>query len=215
MADLVNPKALFESAADAHNADILVYFGDIRRPEDDWLYKQCRTRRKRRNVILFLTTRGGDPHVAYRIARCLQMAYKTEAPEQGGVPRAGQQGPQHGTFSVLVNSRCKSAGTILALGANKIWMSENAEFGPIDVQLRKPDEVDKRTSSLTPMAAISALQNYALGMFKAHFSRLRFDDDLLFSTRMAGELATTLATGLLGAVFAQIDPMRMRRWSGR
>ena len=47
-----------------------------------------------------------------------------------------------------VDTVCKSAGTILALGADVIIMSQYAELGPIDVQLQKEDEVGESTSGL-------------------------------------------------------------------
>lgn len=197
-----------ENVAKAYDADILAYFGDVQPPEDDWLYREVQRRRRRKNVILALTTRGGDPHVGYRIARCLQMAYRTTERKVG--PAAPKSPPvERGTFTVLVVSRCKSAGTIMALGANQIWMTPGAQFGPIDVQLRKPDEVGERTSGLTPIQAMSVLENQSLSMFKRHFSQLRFDQGLLFSTKMAADIATTATVGLLAPVFSQIDPIRL------
>jgi hypothetical protein len=194
------------AVAEAHDADILGYFGDISATEDDWLYRVLATRRRRKNVILILTTRGGDPHVAYRIARCLQTTYKTVTRKTGSPPKETKA---EGKFTVLNVSRCKSAGTIIALGANEIWMTPSAQFGPIDVQIRKPDEVGERTSGLTPMQAMSVLENQSLGMFKRHFAQLRFSEDLLFSTKMAADIATHATIGLLGPIFSQIDPMRL------
>lgn len=46
-------------------------------------------------------------------------------------------------------------------------------------------------------------------MFKRHFAQLRFSSDLLFSTKMAAELATSITVGLLTPLFAQIDPIRL------
>lgn len=39
-------------------------------------------------------------------------------------------------FEVLVPRMAKSAATIVCFGANKIWMGETSELGPIDPQLR-------------------------------------------------------------------------------
>lgn len=197
--------ATIAAVADAYDADILGYFGDIQRPEDDWLYGQCNRRRRRKNVILVVTTRGGDPHVAYRIARCLQQTYKTRKRQTG----LGAAKEAEGKFILLVLSKCKSAGTIMALGATEIWMAPSAEFGPIDVQLRKPDEVGERTSGLTPIHAMQSLENFSLRMFKRHFTQLRFDSDLVFSTKMAADIATATSVGLLAPIFNQIDPIRL------
>lgn len=194
--------------ADKFDADILGYFGDIQRPEDDWLYDSARKRRRRKNVILVLTTRGGDPHVAYRISRGLQDLYNTR-PVKNGPTTAKKKAAEQGCFTVMIVSKCKSAGTIISLGSSKVWMTPNAELGPIDVQLRKPDEVGERTSGLTPMQAMSVLENQSLSMFKRHFQQLRFDSELVFSTKMAAEIATTATVGLLSPIFSQIDPIRL------
>jgi hypothetical protein len=200
-------KAAITALADKYDTDILGYFGDIQRPEDDWLYTSLGKRRKRKNVLLVLTTRGGDPHVAYRISRALQDLYNTR-PAASPTPGKKKVAAQ-GKFTVMVLSKCKSAGTIIALGASNVWMSKSAELGPIDVQLRKPDEVGERTSGLTPMQAMSVLENQSLSMFKRHFQQLRFDSELVFSTKMAAEIATTATVGLLSPIFSQIDPMRL------
>ena len=125
------------------DSDVVAYIGDISRPYDDHLIRECRTRRLRRNVLLILATFGGDAHAAYRIARGFQHFYKT-------VQGPNNQ-PMDNRFTVFLPGVCKSAGTILTLGADAVIMSDMAELGPIDVQLRKPDEVGERTSGLTPI----------------------------------------------------------------
>jgi len=198
-------REVVQAVAKKYEADIVAYYGDIARPEDDYLIRQCRKRRRRKNIILLLATRGGDPSAAYRIARCFQRAYRTlEQRKEGRVVS-----PKVGDFLVLVTSVCKSAGTLLALGADKIFMSEHAELGPIDIQVRKPEEVGERTSGLTPIQALQFLENQSLTLFRRHFAALRFSDDLTFSTKMAAELATNITVGLLTPIYQQIDPIRL------
>ena len=62
-----------------------------------------------RNSFLMLTTNGGDPNDAYRIARLLQRVSKT--------------------FYLCVPRICKSAGTLIALGAHQIQMTMISELG--------------------------------------------------------------------------------------
>jgi ClpP class serine protease len=40
-----------------------------------------------------------------------------------------------------VSGYCKSAGTLIALGANELAFGEHGELGPLDVQIAKRDEV--------------------------------------------------------------------------
>ena len=192
---------LVQQYSDREDTDIIAYIGDISRPYDDHLIRECRTRELRRNVLLILATFGGDAHAAYRIARCLQRFYQTT----GG--RTNQ--PTNNKFSVFLPSVCKSAGTILTLGADAVIMSDMAEMGPIDVQLRKPDEVGERTSGLTPIQALESLERQSKALFREHFEQLRFDQDLAFSTKMAADIATSLTVGLMSPMYGQIDSMRL------
>jgi ClpP class serine protease len=100
--------------------------------------------------LLFMATHGGDPSAAYRIARAIQHAYKTRE----------QDPTKRGQFSIAVDTVCKSAGTLICLGATQLFMTDDAELGPIDVQLRKPEEIGERTSGLTPVQAMDTLPRH-------------------------------------------------------
>ncbi len=76
------------------------------------------------DIDFLLNTSGGDVGAADKIARILRR-------------RVGSDG----VFRVLVPDYAKSAGTLLALGADTIVMSDSSELGPIDPQIitRHPD----------------------------------------------------------------------------
>lgn len=95
------------------------------------------------------------------------------------------------------------------MSADELIMTGNAELGPLDIQLRKPDEVGERTSGLTPMQAITYLQTHSQLLFKEHFKMLRFDTDLNFPTKLSAKVATNVTKGLLAPIYEQIDPMRL------
>lgn len=63
-------------------------------------------------ISLILYTLGGDPHAARSIANLIA-TYCDE-------------------FEVIVPSKCRSAGTLLCLGADSIVMTRQATLGPID-----------------------------------------------------------------------------------
>lgn len=187
--------------ADEHDTDIVVYLGEISRGPDDDIIDKCRERKLRKNITLFLSTIGGDPNAAYRIAKCFQKAYKTR--------KKSLYDTNESNFKIVIDGMCKSAGTLLCLGADELIMSGNAELGPIDVQLLKQDEVGERTSGLTPIQAVKFLESETEMMFKRNFYSLRFAEDVNFSTKMAAQIATDLTTGLLSPIFNQIDPIRL------
>jgi hypothetical protein len=71
------------------------------------MIRTCHEAKRRPNLILLLVTEGGDPDAAYRISR-------------------------YEKFSCLVSGYCKSAGTLLLLGANQLIFSEHGEIGPLE-----------------------------------------------------------------------------------
>ena len=112
-----------------------------------------------------------------------------------------------GEFLIYVHNFCKSAGTLLALGANRLIMSQFAELGPIDVQLRKENEVGDWTSGLTAIQGLGTLRTEAAALFAQQFREMRAGQE--FSTKMATDIAAKTVEGLLSPIYSQIDPMRL------
>jgi len=83
---------------------------------------------RRGNVYLILSTHGGIGDSGFRIARTLRERYKR--------------------FYLFVPSVCKSAGTLIALGADELILSDEGELGPLDAQVRKLDEIGELGSGL-------------------------------------------------------------------
>lgn len=202
MMDLTAIQKQIDFVSENMDADVIIYSGNIKWPYDDYLIDECRKKRSRRNVLLILTTSGGQPDAAYRIARCLQQAYRTVIEESSG------RDAKIGNFIVYVSGVCKSAGTLICLAADKLIMSGNGELGPLDTQLREKHEVGERTSGLTPIHAVDFLTKRASTMFESFFNSLRFSGSK-FSTKIATDVAAQMTTGLLAPLAGQIDPIRL------
>ena len=136
-----------------------------------------------------LTTCGGSGDSAYRIARCLQRSYRD------------------GEFILFVDSLCKSAGTLIALGSDQIIMSDGSELGPLDVQVSKHGEVGEYSSGLTASQTFNTLRVATYSLFDEHFKKLRYT--LRFPTKLAAETAARIVTGLFRPIYGQIDPIRL------
>lgn len=180
-----------KSMAGLKDADIALYCGPLRPPHDERFINIVKENACHPNLLLLITTYGGSAHVAYRIARCLQRQYAK------------------GKIEIHVDRECTSAGTLLAFCATSLIMSDEAQLGPIDVQLRKPDEVGERSSGLTPMQALNALQSASYDLFKNSFLRLRYDDEMGMATKMASQISSEVTVGMFRAIYEQIDPMRL------
>ncbi|WP_413923914.1 SDH family Clp fold serine proteinase [Candidatus Accumulibacter phosphatis] len=173
--------------ADQHQADVFLYLGSIDRHGYEAISRLCREEKTRAKVLLVLSTFGGDAHAGYRIARALTHHY--------------------GGYSLLVPGLCKSAGTLICLGAGELIMADQAELGPLDVQVRKSDELFDMGSGLDTLQALNYLQDQAMHAFRNYMVDLTVGGGI--STRMAAEIASKLVTGLFGPVYGQIDPIRV------
>lgn len=202
MGDFTNQvNVVIDSLRDEHAADFLIYAGEISRRGADFVNHQLE-QRQGDNLILLLCTIGGDSHAAFKIARSCQAAYET-------IPKQHYKSKTDPTITVYVPTICKSAGTIIALGADHLMMSSSSELGPIDTQLRKPEEVGELTSTLTPLQTMQSLQRQTAEIFVETFSTLRFDEKVSFSTKMASESAKELARAIVEPIAGQIDPYRL------
>lgn len=178
-----------EAIAEKGNCDIIAYNGPTERPFDEYLIQKCIHRNKRENVLLLLITEGGNPDAAYRISRCLQDKYNK--------------------FSLYLSGYCKSAGTIVALGAHELIISDHGELGPLDIQLAKKDEIWEAESGLTVMAALEALKDKAFSSFEEFFLQTTGKSGGRITVKTAAEIAARLVNGLYSPISEQIDPMHI------
>lgn len=172
-----------------HDADVIVYLGPIDAQGSREMMKQCRDSCFGETVFLLIATYGGDPHAAYRLGRTLQRRYKK--------------------IIACVPGRCASGGTLMVLSAQMLKMSEFGVLGPLDIQIRKSDELFEWTSGLTVGATIKALRQEAQAMFRELLFDLKEGSKGQITLRTAMDTAANLTTGMFGPLFAQIDPLRL------
>lgn len=171
------------------DCDIYVYSGPITQDgADKIIAKILENKTRRSSGALMLTTHGGDPNAAYRIARILQRTYNG--------------------FTIYVFGLCKSAGTLLALGAKEIVMTDFGELGPLDIQIPKVDELNHE-SGLVYSQALLALRAHAFDFFETCYLTLKERSGGTISTRTASTIASSLAVGLFSPLAEQIDPLKV------
>ena len=170
-------------------SDVLLLNGPMTRPLDFKIIDLCASRARRANIILILVTEGGDADPAYRIARCLQEYYDR--------------------FSLFVSGYCKSAGTLVALGAHEIIIADYGELGPLDVQMSKEDELGATRSGLTVLSALSTLQVKAYDAFEYFLLETKRRGGGFITTRTAIRVATELAGSLFAPIYEHVDAMHI------
>ena len=178
-----------KAVADELDADVILYNGMIDRDGSDCLIEKTAALRRRRNALLLLVTWGGDANAAYRIARWFQHKYQR--------------------FILYVPGYCKSAGTLIAVGAHELVMSDRGELGPLDVQMSKRDELSESQSGLDVPATLTELQGHALDTFVSTLLAIKVGSEGAVSLQMATEIATAMTTGLFAPIYGQIDPIHI------
>jgi hypothetical protein len=185
----IDPKKVATVLANETNSDVLLLNSRMDRGVDTKFIDLCSATCQRDNVIILIITDGGDADVAYRIGRCLQKRYNR--------------------ITALISGRCKSAGTLLAVAAHEIAFSEHGQLGPLDVQLRKADDVWAATSGFTAMTAFTALQSRSQEAFEEFIGSIKEMTDGNVTFKTASELAANLTVGLYSRVFQQIEVMHV------
>jgi len=110
--------------------------------------------------------------------------------------------------NAIVPLRAKSAATLMCLGADRIYMGEFAELGPVDIQLFDPLERGAETfSPLDEFKSMEFMRDYAIEILD-FFSGL-FLERSGMSVKEAMHAAIPCITGLMQPLYSQIDPLEM------
>ena len=173
-------------AAD-NETDIVLYNGRIDNDGFGSLVCECCASGEfAKNVILILVTYGGAADAAYKMARFLQEHYER--------------------VTVFVPTECKSAGTILAIGAHEIVVSEFGQLGPLDVQVLKQDELFERGSGASVVAAMDLLKEKSFDLFEEFLIKIKGRSGGAVTLRTCTDIAATVTAGVFSGIYSQIDP---------
>lgn len=167
--------------------DAFLYLGPINM---DGYYRLCNAlkNKKKDNAILCLVTFGGDPNAGFRIGRAMQHHY-------------------NGNVAIYIPGVCKSAGTLTAICAKHIIINNKGELGPLDIQLRKDEELGVSNSGLDIFKTLDTLEDRANIAFNKYLSQIRFGRGL--STRMSADIASKLVESIIKPIAEQIDPIKI------
>jgi hypothetical protein len=172
-----------------NQSDFYLFVGTIDdRNADKFITALRKNSDRKDNCSLILTTYGGDPDAGYRIIRAIKRYYKK--------------------LTLYIFGSCKSTGTLMALGADEIVMSDFGEFGPLDIQLTKDDELSN-TSGLNFVQSLMSLNEQLFRAFEENFLGLKRRSRNTITTKTAAEICSKLAVGLISPISAQIDPVKL------
>ncbi|RWM10427.1 hypothetical protein [Mesorhizobium sp.] len=178
-------------ASKEYSSDIYVYAGTIDEKGYEALRNEVLFARRSDKVLLILITTGGSDTAAFKISRLFQTFYDS--------------------FDIFIPAQCKSAGTIVALGANRLLMSPFAELGPIDAQGLQRDELGIVDSSLSTQASLEAVMQASAKFFETSVANLIALSQGSVSFKLASEICGSMATSIVSPLVARIDPAVLGR----
>lgn len=171
------------------NADIYIYTGGIDRNIQTLRELICAHPDKKDEVDLFLTTYGGDPEWSYRLMSILRKYYTK--------------------INVIIPGLCKSAGTLIAFGADTLRFHKYGELGPLDVQMKRKDNVLGYNSGLDVFQSLSVINDTAADCFNKMFVNFILKGGGSISTETAAKIAKDLSVGIYSSVASKIDPLEL------
>jgi hypothetical protein len=175
-----------KQAAAKIDADVFIFNGGLEARRDLDAIEAIFANISRPKAVLLLVTNGGNPDIAYKITRYFHEKY------------------EH--LTVLVSGKCKSAGTLIAIGAHELVFTPYGELGPLDIQLTKVDRFDQLQSGLTIQEALNTLEARALQSFYEVVRDYMQANNGLLSFASATKAASDFVTQLYAPIFSRIDP---------
>ena len=112
-----------------------------------------------------------------------------------------------GKVALYVPSLCKSSGTLTAIAANTLVIGNQGELGPLDIQLRKADEMGEHSSGLNIFKAINFLEERVIDQFRRYLMDVKFGSGV--STRLSADIAAKLVHAVIEPIANQIDPAKI------
>lgn len=142
-------------------------------------------------LFFVLQTDGGDPFSAVAIMNILRSKFKR--------------------LYVLIPDKAKSAGTLMSLGTDIIYMQTKSALGPLDLPMEHPKD-NSRISALDFSNAISTLSTLSQSIAKKIHEILRDEEEgIVLSKTEAAKLAFKTATDFVAPIVQQIDPYHLQK----
>src|ERR1019366_1586842 len=126
--------------------DSSVPFGSL-----DWptleMFVAAKESLPKQKIALVIDSPGGQADVAYQLAMILRR--------------------RCGSFMAIIPRWAKSAATLLSLAADEIYLGEDGQLGPLDVQIYDADKEERYSSALDEVGAIGELEEAAINAASA------------------------------------------------
>jgi Serine dehydrogenase proteinase len=113
---------------------------------------------------------------------------------------------------VFVPRRAKSAGTLIAIGANELYMSPFAELGPLDTQIRDPRNPTDRVSALDCYQSVDYVRTFGLNTLSKTFRALAGEARALIPLSQLVKTSADFSIGSIAPILTQVNALDFGGW---
>jgi hypothetical protein len=113
---------------------------------------------------------------------------------------------------VFVPGRAKSASTLLAIGADRLYLSAFGELGPLDTQIADPRNPATTVSALDCYQSVDYVRAFGFNTIIAALPQLVNATDRQIPVKDLLETATTFAIGAITPVLSTITALDLGAW---
>lgn len=113
---------------------------------------------------------------------------------------------------VFVPRRAKSAGTLIAIGANELYMSPFAELGPLDTQIRDPRNPTDRVSALDCYQSVDYVRAFGLSTLSRTFRTLAGETRTLIPLPQLVSTSSDFSVGSIAPILTQVNALDFGGW---
>lgn len=148
-----------------------------------------RLKDKKGNLLyLIIQSDGGDPFSSVRIMNLLQNKFET--------------------IKAIVPNQAMSAATLMALGADEIYLREKSMLGPLDLPIEHPRD-GSRISALDVQNTITTLASLSDTVADNRFTTLRKEFGL--GKTEAARIAYETGNKFIEPIVSQVDPYHLQK----
>jgi hypothetical protein len=113
---------------------------------------------------------------------------------------------------VFVPRRAKSAGTLIAIGADELYMSPFAELGPLDTQIRDPRNPTDRVSALDCYQSVDYVRAFGLSTLSKTFRSLAAETRTLIPLPQLVNTSADFSIGSIAPILTQVNALDFGGW---
>lgn len=112
-------------------------------------------------------------------------------------------------YDVVICGYCKSAGTLITLGARQLFFSDVGEIGPLDVQMSKKDDFFRNQSALDMFRSQELIRKWSSDFFKTFFFDLLKSTGGTMSMPVLSDAVNKMAGNLFTPIMDKINPIEV------